>query len=113
MKQPEIVQQPWGYEEWWAHTTNYIGKILYIQKGRRLSLQYNKVKEETIRVLSGVLTLLLRDDKLLLKAGQVAHIEPGMIHRMEANDDDVVVLEVSTPEAHDVIHVRDDYEHDS
>lgn len=109
MKQAEIVQKPWGHEEWWAHCDKYVGKILYIKKDHRLSLQYHNVKEETMRVLSGTLTLTLGDQDIVMKPGDIAHIEPGVIHRMAANHDDVTVLEVSTPEVHDVVRVRDDY----
>ena len=47
------VVKPWGYEEIWAETFNYVGKILVIKPGHRLSRQYHNLKEETFRVLSG------------------------------------------------------------
>ena len=46
------VNKPWGHENIWALTEKYVGKILYIKKDKRLSLQFHKVKEETIMVLS-------------------------------------------------------------
>ena len=49
------VEKPWGHEIIWAETTNYVGKLLHIKAGHRLSLQYHKVKEETVYVLSGTL----------------------------------------------------------
>lgn len=104
-----IVEKPWGYEEIWAHTNNYVGKILHINHGHRLSLQYHNIKEETVRVLNGVLTLILAEKTLVLKSGQSAHIPPGALHRMEANDGDVDLVEVSTPHLDDVVRIKDDY----
>ena len=46
------IDKPWGYEIWWARTDRYVGKLLHINKGESLSLQYHNVKDETIHVLS-------------------------------------------------------------
>jgi|GEM_PF-193692 len=104
-----IVPKPWGHEEWWAHTDKYVGKILFIKKGSRLSLQYHKVKEETLRLLSGELDMELSGGKIQpMKQGDVYHIPPETIHRMSARSD-CLMLEVSTPEVEDVVRVKDDY----
>lgn len=104
-----IVKKPWGHEEIWAKTDKYVGKILHILDGNRLSLQYHVKKEETIRVLSGLLTFTLDDSTILMKEGDVAHVEPGKIHRMAACHGDVTVVEVSTTELDDVVRIEDDY----
>jgi mannose-1-phosphate guanylyltransferase len=106
----KIVEKPWGYEEWWAQTDKYVGKVLFIRHGHRLSLQYHNVKEETMRVMQGNLTFVLGDQVLQMKPGDTVHVVPGTIHRMEANDGDVMVVEVSTPEVEDVVRVQDDYQ---
>jgi len=54
--------KPWGYEEIWAHTDEYVGKILFIAPGQSLSKQYHEKKEETLRILSGKPTILIWDD---------------------------------------------------
>ncbi|MDE2238252.1 MAG: cupin, partial [Elusimicrobia bacterium] len=51
------VAKPWGHELWWARTKDYIGKLIVVEKGRRLSLQYHNRKRETIYVLRGRLLL--------------------------------------------------------
>lgn len=110
-----IVKKPWGYEEIWAETDKYLGKILHINKGCRLSLQYHEKKMETIRVLSGELTMVLQEhnDSALvnktLHAGDTYHVNAGTVHRFCATVDDVVILEVSTPEIDDVVRLEDDY----
>ena len=51
---PRRVDKPWGYELIFAETDKYVGKILYIYKGHELSLQYHKIKDETIYLYRGV-----------------------------------------------------------
>jgi quercetin dioxygenase-like cupin family protein len=108
----EKIEKPWGYELIWAHTDRYVGKILHIQKGQLLSYQYHRIKDETIRVLSGSLDLEVETDGerkvLRLKPGDCFHITPGMKHRMEAAEE-CDVLETSTPELEDVVRLEDRY----
>jgi mannose-6-phosphate isomerase-like protein (cupin superfamily) len=110
----KIIEKPWGHEEIWAHAERYVGKILHIKSGRRLSLQFHEKKEETIRVLSGNLTLVYGESvdelkTLLLSPGEVFHVRPGLIHRFCAEKSDVTLIEVSTTEINDVIRIEDDF----
>jgi len=113
-KQPiSRVEKPWGYELIWAHAGAYVGKILHVNAGEALSYQFHRVKEETIYVLSGTLTLYAAegDDqprKIELRQGEAFHIRPGLRHRFEAGVD-VDLLEVSTPELEDVVRLEDRY----
>ena len=113
LRQEQKVQKPWGYELIWAHTSRYVGKILHINKGHRLSYQYHNVKDETIRLLSGSLEVETEVEgkrtMLHLESGDCLHIVPLMRHRMIALEDSDV-LEVSTPELDDVVRLEDDYE---
>jgi len=116
LKTPCIVEKPWGHEELWAQATRYVGKILFIKKGHRLSRQYHKVKEETIMVLEGKLILEAGPyveggevERLELGPGQVFHVTPGTIHRFGAEHTDVKLVEVSTTEINDVVRLEDDY----
>jgi mannose-6-phosphate isomerase-like protein (cupin superfamily) len=110
-----IVKKPWGHEEIWAETDKYLGKILYIKSGHRLSLQYHERKTETVRVLSGRLLLVIQDRRdgpifnKTLSEGDVYHVTCGTIHRFCAPEGDVELLEVSTPEIEDVVRLEDDY----
>jgi mannose-6-phosphate isomerase-like protein (cupin superfamily) len=105
----KIIEKPWGHEEIWAHTDKYVGKLLYINNGHRLSLQYHNIKDESMRVLSGELTFVLDNKTFILHEGDIVHVLPGQIHRMEANNGNVIVIEVSTPELDDIVRVDDDY----
>lgn len=108
-----VVEKPWGHEEVFAETPNYVGKILFIREGEALSLQYHEVKEETLRVLDGVLELVVGIDVDHLKAhrledGAVFHVAPGTLHRMIAIAD-CRLLEVSTNHLDDVVRLEDRY----
>jgi mannose-6-phosphate isomerase len=109
------IEKPWGYELLWTHTDHYAGKVIHIDAGRRLSLQYHDHKYESILVLSG--TLLLHhgqgeDARVIeLEPGESHDISVGDIHRFAAPPDtDVEIVEVSTPELDDVIRLEDDYQ---
>ena len=107
------VDKPWGHELIWAETPKYVGKVLHIEAGKRLSLQYHNVKDETIMVQSGNLRLEVGPSAdnlhpIDMGPGDIFHIVTGLLHRMCAVTD-VDVLEVSTPELNDVVRVQDDY----
>ena len=107
------VEKPWGYEIIWAQTERYVGKILHVNVGEALSLQYHRVKDETIRLLSGRLRLETEADgglreTRILEPGDCAHVPPGLRHRMEAIEE-CDILEVSTPELDDVVRLEDRY----
>ncbi len=109
----KIINKPWGSESIWAHTKDYVGKILFINPGSRLSRQYHEEKEETILVKSGVLFLEIGKEKEIefieLSPGESFHIKPGTVHRFCAKDSEVVLIEVSTPQLNDVVRIQDDY----
>jgi mannose-6-phosphate isomerase-like protein (cupin superfamily) len=110
---PRRVDKPWGHELIWAQTDRYVGKVLVIEAGRRLSLQYHERKDEWIRVLSGRLRLTLEADggtlgERILEAGDGARVAPGRRHRFEAVER-AELIEVSTPELDDVVRLADDF----
>ena len=108
----KTVPKPWGHESIWAHTDRYVGKILHINAGQALSVQYHDKKDETVHLLSGELVYRVQMGQQLedmhLKAGESFRITPGTIHQMEAVTD-CDVLEVSTPELDDVVRLSDRY----
>ena len=56
-----VVEKPWGREVIYASNELYIGKIIEINEGARLSLQLHEQKDETIYVLDGTLRLVIGD----------------------------------------------------
>ncbi len=112
MEIPHRVEKPWGHELIWALTDRYVGKILHIEPGHLLSLQYHERKDETIHVLKGEIIFRVQEgDELVerpMREGESYHITPHTVHQMEA----VVpsdLLEASTPEIDDVVRLEDRY----
>lgn len=107
------VPKPWGYEIIWAESPRYVGKILHIEAGHETSLQYHRVKDETIYLLRGALRFdsVAADGSCQQRRvgpGESIHIPPGLRHRMAAIET-CDVVEVSTPELDDVVRIEDKY----
>jgi len=107
------VDKPWGHELIWAKTDRYVGKILHIKAGEALSLQYHRIKDETLMVLTGKLQLIYFADGEEPRTRELVprdpfHVPPGLRHRMIAVED-TDVLEVSTTELEDVVRLEDRY----
>jgi len=109
---PYRVEKPWGHELIWARTDRYVGKILHIEPGHVLSLQYHNKKDESIYVLTGEIVLRIQQGDTLIERrmtqGAAFHIQPKLIHQFEAvvSSD---LLEASTPEIDDVVRLKDRY----
>jgi len=108
------VTKPWGYETIWAHSERYTGKIIHINAGHELSVQYHNKKDETVYLLSGQIIYRVQRngdevlDDVHLQVGESFRIIPGTIHQMVAVTD-CEVLEVSTPEVNDIVRLSDKY----
>jgi mannose-6-phosphate isomerase len=107
------VDKPWGYELRWAVTDRYLGKVLHVNKGEALSLQYHERKDEYQYVVKGSVDIELGGpDGVLtthrMSAGDTLHITPGTRHRITAVED-TDIFEVSTPEIEDVVRLSDRY----
>lgn len=116
------VPKPWGHETIWAHTERYVGKILHIEAGHALSVQYHEVKDETVYLLSGELIYRVWDlpaangglapgakpVDVKLTLGEAYRITPFTVHQMEAVTD-CDILEASTANLDDVVRLQDRY----
>ena len=107
------VDKPWGFELRFAITDRYLGKVIHVNKGEALSLQYHDHKDETLLLTLGSMDLELEDDKgeiqtHRLTTGNVIRIVPGRKHRMNAVED-CEFFEVSSPEINDVVRLEDRY----
>jgi quercetin dioxygenase-like cupin family protein len=106
------VEKPWGYELHWAKTDRYVGKLIHVNAGHALSLQYHNLKDETIYLHTGRLLFEIHEGSNRvsreMRPGERVHITPKTIHRMTAIEDSDI-FEVSTPELHDVVRIEDRY----
>jgi len=119
-KQPEItraesskVDKPWGYEIRWAITDRYLGKILHVNRGEALSLQYHERKDEWLLVKKGAIDIEIGPldgnlEKVRMLEGDSVHMPPLTRHRVTAVED-TDIFEVSTPEMDDVVRLEDRY----
>tara|TARA_B100001123_G_scaffold446424_1_gene600844 strand:+ start:351 stop:707 length:357 start_codon:yes stop_codon:yes gene_type:complete len=106
------VEKPWGYELHWARTERYVGKIIHVDAGQALSLQYHNVKDETVMLWKGRLEFEIthkeKPEKFIMEPGDTVHVSPKTVHRMTAIEDSDII-EVSTPELDDVVRLEDRY----
>ena len=107
------IDKPWGYEIIFALSEKYCGKLIFVRAGEQLSLQFHRVKDETIYVHSGRIELEIGDpggtlDAEVVGPGHSFRLKPGVVHRWRALEDSIV-LEASTPELDDVVRLEDRY----
>jgi len=112
---PLEIRKPWGRE---IHLTPqglpYMYKILCINAGERISLQYHDQKQESWLLKSGQVKLLWQEEdggplvETVLEEGKVYTCSVGQQHRL-VGITDCEVWEVSTPEIGTTYRVDDDY----
>jgi mannose-6-phosphate isomerase-like protein (cupin superfamily) len=110
---PRKTEKPWGYELLFALTPQYAGKVIFVKKGYRLSLQYHKEKDESMYLLGGkaLFTVQVPNRKSMetvAEPGYCLHLPTMTIHLVEALED-ATIIEVSTPQLSDVVRMQDDY----
>ena len=137
--QIKTVKKPWGYEKWIADgypDFKYALKEILFRSGYKSSIQFHAHKEETNYILKGKGILYYSKNPIDIKkfnekkyskeeldqtiktlekkeitSGNVFHIKPGTIHRVEAIDD-LLLIESSTIELDDVYRLNDEWGRD-
>jgi mannose-1-phosphate guanylyltransferase/mannose-6-phosphate isomerase len=104
----KIVGKPWGREVWLEVNYRYATKILEIEPGKQLSLQYHKNKHETWYVLEGKPKVTHGSTCFSAKKGSWFVIPPFTKHRVSAGGF-TRIFEASTTELDDVVRLKDDY----
>lgn len=108
------IEKPWGYELHWVREGEpYIGKILHINAGARLSLQVHDEKQESWFLMNGQANVIWENNKgelieTELQPGQGYSTKVGQKHRLKGVTD-CDIVEVSTPEAGTTWRLEDDY----
>jgi mannose-6-phosphate isomerase len=108
------VEKPWGYELHWVREGNpYIGKVLHVNAGARLSLQLHDEKQESWLLMSGRAAVIWENSngelvETELEPGKGYSTKVGQKHRLKGITDTDIV-EVSTPEAGTTWRLEDDY----
>lgn len=108
------VEKPWGYElHFVPEDAPYMGKVLHIMGGKRLSLQVHDKKQESWYLLNGQVTMILENTKgeleeINMEKGVGYTTQISQKHRLVGIKDSDV-LEVSTPEIGNTYRLEDDY----
>ena len=109
-----VGERPWGTEDLLAIVSKQFSvKRLKIKAGNKGGLQYHRFKDEVAIMISG--QMLIRydlGDKILqekiVKAGEVVHFPPGLVHQEEAITD-CEIIEASSPHFNDRVRVEESY----
>jgi len=88
---PIEVEKAWGKEIWMANNELYCGKKLILNKGKRCSLHYHKLKDETFYLESGRIFLEIGDDKMFVNPGESIRVYPLTNHRFSGLENSVII----------------------
>lgn len=108
------IEKPWGYElHFVPEGMPYMGKILHINAGTRISLQAHDQKQESWFLKSGRAQIIWEDIQgnmveTEMEAGLGYTCNLGQKHRL-AGITDCDIIEVSTPEIGNTYRLEDDY----
>src|SRR4051794_28467238 len=108
------VEKPWGFEIHWTPADRpYVGKVLHIRAGKRLSLQVHDEKQESWFLMSGRAKVVWDDGTGTLVETELApglgySCSIGQRHRL-VGAPDWVVLGVPPPETGPPFRLGDDY----
>ena len=108
------VEKPWGHElHWVPENLPYMGKILHIKSGKKLSLQIHDEKQESWFLKNGKAKIIWEDSngnlvetEMQENVGYTCSI--GQKHRLMGITD-CDIIEVSTPEIGNTYRLEDDY----
>lgn len=108
------IEKPWGYElHWVPEGMSYMGKVLHIDAGKRLSLQAHDTKQETYWLVAGECNLIMDNEQgelvtVKMEKGKGYTTKVGQRHRHQAVTD-CDVIEASMPESGTTWRLEDDF----
>ena len=136
IQQVKKINKPWGYEKWIADGSpdfKYALKEILFRANFKSSIQFHEFKEETNYIQQGkgilyysatsidvkkfrqgryseddINKIISNLQKQELTPGMVFHVKPGIIHRVEAVED-LILIESSTIELDDVYRINDEW----
>ena len=105
------IEKPWGNFRQFSHNEITTIKILTINPNTSLSLQYHNHRAEFWHVISGHPFLTIGEKKIKAKPGDEFEIQIKELHRLEAQDDAVQILEIAYGDfdEEDIVRVEDKY----
>ena len=108
---PLTTNRPWGSFTCFTNNETSTVKLLHINKGEQLSLQYHTKREEFWKVIKGEPEITIGDKIVTGKEGDEFNIAVHTNHRISAPQNDVVILEISKGEFEesDIVRLEDKY----
>ena len=106
-----IEKKPWGREEIFAVNDKASVKIININKGKRLSLQRHKYRDEFLRVIEGIALITLGNKTRKYSKNKEVFVKRGTLHRIKALSEKLKVLEISFGkfDEKDIERIEDDF----
>jgi mannose-6-phosphate isomerase-like protein (cupin superfamily) len=104
-------KRPWGNFKQFTENEISTVKIINVEVGQNLSVQYHNKRSEFWVVLEGNPLITLGEKSELAKVGDEFFIEKKMIHSIGAPNDKVQILEISFGEfdENDIVRIKDFY----
>lgn len=111
MNKPFIEQRPWGQFERFTKQEPVTVKILTVNPGEALSLQYHKFRDEFWKILQGEPILVVGDKTIIAKPDEEFFIPRETNHRITAQSQTVKVLEIAFGQygENDIVRLEDKY----
>lgn len=87
--------RPWGEELWITDQSPSMVKILTVNPGEELSLQYHRGREEYWHILSGDGVAIIGESQRTIAAGDDCFVGREVAHRLKGGSQPLVVLELA------------------
>lgn len=103
--------RPWGSFERFTKEVPSTVKIITINHGQALSLQYHNHRQEFWKILQGNPEIIIGDEKISAGPSQEFFIDKRVKHRISATTHPVVFLEISLGrfDEGDIVRLKDNY----
>ena len=107
------AHRPWGTYTILEDTPTYKIKRIVVKPGKRLSLQKHFHRNEHWIVVSGTATVIIGEERMLLRPNESTYIKMGELHRLENEGKiPVVLIEAQVGEytgEDDIVRIADDF----
>ena len=119
-----IVEKPWGFEKIWTGFNGIHGKILFVEKGKKTSLKYHKIKAEVLYLTKGSIEVVFGNESSLtdpivnpleteiLFPGDTLLVQSSCPYRIIALEDSEII-EIGNHSSDKPIRVLDEYGRES
>ena len=106
-----IEKRPWGHFERFTLNEPSTVKLIYVDKDKRLSLQYHNNRSEFWKIVKGPVKVQIGEEIKTLNTGETITVPKRASHRLIGAGTDAIILEISTGDfdENDIVRLEDDY----